>query len=74
MRAEELVREEDSAESRKRDAAAAFLAAADAEADGERKELVVGCLQEGHIHACGVAVGVGGDDSGVASWLAGLTA
>jgi hypothetical protein len=72
MRAEELVKEEDSAESTKRDAA--FLAAAAAGADAERKELVVGCLQEGHIHACGVAVGVGGDGGGVVSLLAELTA
>jgi hypothetical protein len=58
VRAEELAND-DSPESRKRDAM--VLAAA----DGVRKNCVLGCLQEGHIHAGGAA---GGGDGGGVSW------
>jgi len=58
VHAEELAKD-DSPESRKRDAI--VLAAA----DGVRKDWVLGCLQEGHIHAGGAAAA--GDGGGV-SW------
>jgi hypothetical protein len=60
VRADELAKD-DSPESRKRDAMVLAVA------DGVRKYwLVLGCLQDGHIHAGGGAAG-GGDGCGV-SW------
>jgi len=57
VRADELAKD-DSPESTNRDAM--VLAAA----HGARTDWVLGCLQEGHIHAAGGAAAAGGGDGG----------